>query len=275
MADKTKDLGDSERLTAHEIFESAVQHAREELRRPWTALAFSGVAGGLTMGLTGLSTGLVTSILGPGTVTEIIAAMVYPIGFLAVVIGRAQLFTENTLFPVVLVLTEKKYLLDTGKLWAVVFGGNWLGSLLFAVLAVKTSALAGSARDTLVELGVNAIAHPFSAVFWSAVVAGWLLALVAWLVTGSHWTTGQALVTWAMAFVLGLGNFAHCVANSGEILSSLLAGRITPADYSVWLAAATLGNIAGGVVMVSLLNYGQVKIGEPVTDQNPDLRRAG
>jgi len=275
MADKTKDLGDSERLTAHEIFESAVQHAREELRRPWTALAFSGVAGGLTMGLTGLSTGLVTSILNPGTLTELVAAMVYPIGFLAVVIGRAQLFTENTLYPVVLVLTEKKYLLATAKLWAVVYAGNWLGSLVFALLVVKTPALYDGARDSLVELGVHAIAHPFASVFWSGVVAGWLLALVAWLVTGSHWTTGQALVTWAMTFVLGLGKFAHCVANSGEILSSLLAGRIAFADYGFWLAAATLGNIAGGVVMVSLLNYGQVKSGGPATDQDSDLRRAG
>src|SRR5262245_37140323 len=243
MADKTKDLGDSERLTAHEIFASAVQHAREELRRPWTALAFSGVAGGLTMGLTGLSTGLVTSILSPGALTELIAAMVYPIGFLAVVIGRAQLFTENTLYPVVLVLTEKNYLAPTAKLWTVVFAGNWLGSLLFAILVVKTSALSDGARDSLAELGVRAIAHPFASVFWSGVVAGWLLALVAWLVTGSHWTTGQAVVTWAMTFVLGLGNFAHCVANSGEILSSLLAGRIAFADYGFWLAAATLGNI--------------------------------
>src|SRR3954464_9208302 len=109
MAKKAKDLGDSERLTAHEIFESAVEHAREELRRPWTALAFSGIAGGLTMGLTGLSTGLVTALLGQTAITQLISAVVYPLGFLAVIIGRAQLFTENTLYPVVLVLTEKKY----------------------------------------------------------------------------------------------------------------------------------------------------------------------
>jgi formate/nitrite transporter FocA (FNT family) len=99
MADKSKNLGDAERLTAREIFESAAQHAREELKRPWKALAFSGIAGGLTMGLTGLSTGLVIGLLGPATVSQLVAATVYPIGFLAVVIGRAQLFTENTLYP--------------------------------------------------------------------------------------------------------------------------------------------------------------------------------
>lgn len=274
MPKKTKDLGDSERLTAHEIFESAAEHAREELRRPWQALGFSGIAGGLTMGLTGLSTGLVTWLLGRSAVTPLISALVYPLGFLAVIIGRGQLFTENTLYPVVLVLTDKKYLSQTFKLWAVVYAGNWIGSIVFAALAVHTSALNPGARDTLIELGAAAAGHPFGNVFWSAVVAGWLLALVAWLVTGSHWTTGQALVTWTMTLILGLGKFAHCVANSGEILSAVLAGTVTPSDYASWLAAATLGNIAGGVVMVSLLNYGQVKVGERATDEGGELRRA-
>jgi formate/nitrite transporter FocA (FNT family) len=268
-------LGDSERLTAHEIFESAVQHAREEVTRPWTALGFSGIAGGLTMGLTGLSTGLITWILGEGMITHLVAAAVYPIGFLAVVVGRAQLFTENTMYPVVLVLAEGKYLLKTLKLWVVVYAGNWIGSLLFALLATKTAALDRGARETLIDLGSTAVRHPFGSVFWSAVVAGWLLALVAWLVTGSHWTTGQAVMTWAMTFVLGLGHFAHCVANSGEILSSLLAGNINFGDYGLWLLAATCGNIAGGVVMVSLLNYGQVKIGETDRGARSGFRRAG
>jgi formate/nitrite transporter FocA (FNT family) len=261
MSSKTRNLGDSERLTAHEIFEAAADHAKEELERPWTALMFSGVAGGLTMGLTGLSTGLVAWLLGSSRVATFVAATVYPIGFLAVVIGRAQLFTENTLYPVVLVLTAKRYLSATLKLWAVVYAGNWLGSALFALLAVKTSALQSGAREALIDLGIHAVDHPFWTVFWSAVVAGWLLALVAWLVTGSHWTTGQALMTWTMTFVLGLGKFAHCVANSGEILGAAFAGQIAMGDYVAWLVAATFGNICGGVVMVSLLNYGQVKLG--------------
>src|SRR4029079_5001284 len=132
MRGKTRNLGDYERLTAHEIFESAAEHAREELDRPWPALGFSGTAGGLTMGLTGLSTCLVSWILGHGVVTEIVAATVYPIGFLAVVIGRAQLFTENTMYPVVLVLSDGKYVGKTLKLWGVVYAGNWIGSVLFA-----------------------------------------------------------------------------------------------------------------------------------------------
>jgi formate-nitrite transporter family protein len=272
--EKSRNLGDAERLTASEIFQSAVEHAREEIGRPWMALSFSGVAGGLTMGLTGLSSGLITSLLGHGSIAQVVAAVFYPIGFLAVVIGRSQLFTENTLYPVVLVLTEKGHLIKTVRLWVLVYCGNWVGSILFAALAVKTAALQPRVREALIQLGERSVDHSFVEVLWSGVVAGWLLALVAWLVTGSHWTTGQALVTWAMTFILGLGNFAHCVASSGEILAALLAGNIASVDYFSWLLGATVGNIAGGVVMVSLLNYGQVKLGKAADDSGDRLPRA-
>jgi formate/nitrite transporter FocA (FNT family) len=249
------------RLTAQEIFEGTLDNAREELSRSSTGLFFSGVAGGLTMGLTGLSVSIVTALLGTGPTPQVLAAVVYPIGFVSVIIGRAQLFTENTLYPVVLVLTDKQHILQTLRLWSLVYAGNLVGSLGFAALAVWTTALRPAVRDALISLGVNSVSHPARTVFWSAVVAGWLLALVAWLVTASHWTTGQALVTWTLTFVLGLGHFAHCVASSGEIMSAVVSGAVGLSTYGSWLVAATLGNIVGGVVMVSLLNYGQVETG--------------
>jgi hypothetical protein len=74
-------------------------------------------------------------------------------------------------------------------------------------------------------MGAGAIDHPFATVFWSGVVAGWLLALIAWLVTASHWTTGQALITWAMTFILGLGKFAHCVRTAVKSCRALSRAR--------------------------------------------------
>ena len=81
-------------------------------------------------------------------------------------------------------------------------------------------------------------------------------------------------MTWAMTFVLGLGGFAHCVASSGEILSAVLGRDVSAGGYCSWLVAATLGNIAGGVVMVSLLNYGQVRLGTPSAGSDSEFRRA-
>src|SRR5207244_8236588 len=98
---------ETRRLTAPEIFSAAVENAREELRRPARSLAFSGLAGGLTMGLTGLSVAAVRAILGSGTRQGLVTIAAYPAGSIAVFIPRAHLFTANTPYPVVLFLDER------------------------------------------------------------------------------------------------------------------------------------------------------------------------
>ncbi len=256
---------ETRRLTAPEIFDAAKKNAREELQRSLRTLAFSGLAGGLTMGLTGLSVASLRAILGTGSWEELVSFLMYPIGFIAVIIGRAQLFTENTLYPVVLVLDEpRKFrvnLLKTLRLWGVVFGANVLGAFLFALLAIRSSALSPEIGSELIKLGVQAVGHPAAHIFWSGVIGGWLIALVAWMVTASQWTIGQVIMIWLLAFVVGIGKLAHCIATSGEILSAVVGGSLGIGVYFNWLLYATLGNIAGGVVIVSLLNYGQVAEG--------------
>jgi formate/nitrite transporter FocA (FNT family) len=252
---------DSQRRTAHEILEGVAKNARDELGRSTSALFISGLAGGVTMGLTGLGVAVARAYLGAGQVQEFIANLLYPLGFIAVVIGRAQLFTENTLYPVVLVLDEHKHVVNTLRLWGVVFAANVLGAFGFAALAVLSGALRPQYVRSLVELGVSSAQGNFAHLFWAGVIGGWLIALVAWMVTASHYTIGQIAVVYLLTFLVGLGHFAHCIASSGEILSAVLAGATTPGSYFHWLLAATLGNIVGGVVIVSLLNYGQVVAG--------------
>lgn len=239
--------------------QAAIENARDELQRSSQKLAFSGVAGGLTMGLTGLAVASVRALIGPGASQHVAPYLIYPIGFIAVIIGRAQLFTENTLYPVVLVLDERQYLWKTLRLWAVVFGSNVLGSIVFALLAVKTAALHADILTQLIMLGQETSSGAASHFFWSGVIGGWLIALVAWTVTASHWTIGQLAIVYLLTFVVGIGRFAHCIAGGGEILSAVMAGSVPVAGYLRWVVPATLGNICGGVCIVSLLNYGQVK----------------
>ena len=253
---------DSSRRSVHEIFEGVSRNAREELQRSSRALAFSGLAGGISMGLTGLAVAVAQAVLGPTQTVGFVPYLFYPIGFIAVIIGRAQLFTENTLYPVVLVLDEHKHVGNTLRLWGVVFASNVAGSLGFALLAIKTGALEPKVASILASLGLAMAAQTSAHAFWSGVIGGWLIALVAWMVTASHWTIGQILVIWFLTFVVGLGHFAHCIASSGEIWSAVLAGLVPVGEYFRWLAFATLGNIVGGVMIVSLLNWGQVKAGE-------------
>lgn len=92
-------------------------------------------------------------------------------------------------------------------------------------------------------------------------MGGWIIATVAWLVSGSHSITGSVMIIWMLAFVVGLGNFAHCIAASGEILTAVLIGQSSLTAFLHWLWLAVAGNICGGVGMVTLLEYGQVIYG--------------
>ena len=261
MAEQESEQPDSKRLTAPQIFDAALENARDELARTSRALAFSGFAGGITMGLTGLAVAAIRATLGTGPSQQFIAQLLYPIGFISVIIGRSQLFTENTLYPVILVLDERnpRHYRDLARLWAVVFVTNVLGAFAFAALAIKTPAISSDIQRQLIELGTHALQQSHAQVFWGGVMGGWLIALVAWVVTASHWTIGQLVMVWLLTFVVGIGHFAHCIATSGEILSGVLSGAAAPGAYFLWLLLATSGNILGGVVIVSLLNYGQVK----------------
>ena len=252
---------DLEMPTAHEIYVQVAKNGRHELERSSRGLALSGLAGGMMMGLTALSMSIVHAQLGDGRAASFIAYMLYPIGFIAVIIGRAQLFTENTLYPVALVLAERKHVWKTLRLWAIVLASNLTGAMLFALLAVKTAALKPEYVSAMSKIGVEAVTVSTGHAFWSAVIGGWMIALVAWLVSGSHSVTGSVMLIWLLAFVVGIGHFAHSIATSGEILAAVLNHASTYGAYLQWLWPAVLGNICGGVLLVTLLEYGQVKSG--------------
>ncbi len=145
------------------------------------------------------------------------------------------------------------------RLWGIVFAANILGAFLFALLAMWTPALSAELREALSTLGELTVANKgFGQVFFSGIIGGWITALMAWLVSAARNSIGQIVIVYLMTFVVGATGLAHCIAGSGEALSAVLDGRITIGTYGVWLAAAALGNIVGGVLIVSLLNYGQV-----------------
>jgi formate/nitrite transporter FocA (FNT family) len=256
---------DLERPTAHQIYAQVTENGRQELERPARALAISGLAGGIVMGLTALSTSISAAQLGHSGIAQFIGFLFYPIGFIAVIIGRAQLFTENTLYPVALVLAERRHVLTTLRLWVIVLVSNCTGAFIFALLAVRTGALKDEYVASMAHIGLEAANQPLHHIFWSAVIGGWIIAMVAWLVSGSHSVSGAVMLIWLLCFVVGLGHFAHSIATSGEVLASVLDHQLPAMGYFRWLWPAVAGNVCGGVLLVTLLEYGQVKeeIGTP------------
>ncbi len=246
-----------ERPSAEEIYQQVAKSAKEELKRTSLSLAISGFTGGTFMGISALGVGTVLAVLGASPGAFVISRMFYPLGFIVVILGRSQLFTENTLYPVALVLTDKRQIWNTMRLWATVLPSNIAGALTFAALVALTGAMPGPVAHAIVGLGLSAVREPASTIFWSGVVGGWIIATAAWLVSGSHSITGSVMIIWMLTFVVGLGNFAHCIATSGEVLTAVLAHQLPWAAYPHWLGPALAGNICGGVLMVTLLEYGQ------------------
>ena len=118
-----------ERPSAEQIYRQVLHSAKEELKRSATSLAISAYAGGIFMGLSAMGTAIALGLLGSSPVAAFCARLFYPLGFIVVILGRAQLFTENTLYPVALVLATKKHVASTARLWAIVLPMNVLGAL--------------------------------------------------------------------------------------------------------------------------------------------------
>jgi formate-nitrite transporter family protein len=252
--------GESSRPHALDIYERICEDTEEELSRPQGSLFFSALFAGFTIGLSALAVALATISLTPEVQsTAFIAALLYPIGYVAVIIGRSQFFTENTLYPVMLTMRKSEFLGRTSRLWAIVFSMNIAGAFVFAMLAVLTGALDETVQSELVANGVKYTDGSFVDTFWSAVIVGFLLATVAWLVEGCDTVTGRVAVIWALTFFISLASLDHCVATTVTAFCSLLDGELALGDTLGWLAPTFLGNVLGGVVIVASINYGQVR----------------
>jgi formate/nitrite transporter FocA (FNT family) len=248
--------GMADSKSAGQILEAVVKDGREELDRASLGLAFSGVGAGLNISFSAVALAVVGALTGG---VGLAAYLVYPLGFLIVILGRAQLFTENTVTPVTVALTDLRAVPNMLRLWAVVFVANILGAMLFSAVIVYGHVLEPGVLRVLFEEVSHKAQYGFGSVFLKAVFGGWLVALIAWLVAASQDTISQVFFVFSLAFLIPAAGLTHCIAGSSEFLISGFSGEEGWAEYlGGFLLPTTLGNIVGGVVLVTLLNYGQV-----------------
>nr|WP_281415082.1 formate/nitrite transporter family protein [Azospirillum picis] len=233
---------------------------QQELERPASSLLWSGLAAGLSMGFSMVGEALITTHLPDEPWRPLIASFGYCFGFLIVILGRQQLFTENTL-TVILPLLHRwstRSLLQVLRLWVLVFAANIAGTLLFAAFAAGTEAFSEPMRAAFVELGKTAARSGFMTTLLHGVLAGWLIALLVWITPA----VGQArfFVIVALTWLIALGKFAHVVAGSAEVSLAVMAGPIGWGDYAFgFLLPSLIGNVLGGVGLVALINHAQVR----------------
>lgn len=243
-------------LIIHEIIRD---QGENELARTNVALALSGLAAGLSMGFSFLTQALLQAGLPPAIWQHTLAALGYSVGFMIVVMARQQLFTESTLTAVLPVITRRdiKTALAALRLWVIVLVTNLLGTWLFAALVRVHGIFPEDVTQAMTSLAQQAIPSAFFATLLRAFFAGWLIALMVWILPSAQ--SARLLTVIIITYVVGLAHLSHIVAGSSEAAYAVLSGHATLAAYvSQFLLPTLFGNILGGVVMVSVLNHGSI-----------------
>ena len=246
------------------VYMAILTEGESELERTSMALFWSGIAAGLSMGFSLFAEGILMTYLPDAPWRPLVAKFGYSFGFLFVVLGRQQLFTENTLTPILPLLQHKtwKTFFNVARLWGVVLFANLLGTVAIAFIATGTTAFEPDVQKSFIELGRAELAHGFGTTLLRGVFAGWLLALMVWLMPFAE--TGRIWVIVFVTYLVGIGQFAHIVAGS------LTAFAYAAAEKASWWSVignfcvpTLIGNIVGGVTLVAALNHAQVVSGKP------------
>ena len=243
-------------LVIHEIIRD---EGEQELERTNTALALSGLAGGLSMGFSFLALALLRASMPATPWRDDIASFGYSVGFIIVVLGRQQLFTENTLTPVLALIHNRnsKTLVRLLRLWGIVLAANAAGAIAFAFALAHDGAFAPDAMHAFAEIGHQTIRAGFGTTFVRAVYAGWLIALMVWLLPAAEGARPLTIIL--ITYIVALCGLSHVIAGSVDCAYIVATGEATVRDFVVRFFAPTLlGNIVGGVTLVAALNYGQV-----------------
>jgi len=249
------------------IYKAILSEAREELERPSSALFWSGFAAGLAMGFSMVAEALLTTYLPDTPSRMLIAKLGYSAGFLIVVLGRQQLFTENTLTPILPLLQQRDVhtLYNVARLWVLVLIANLLGAAAFGWVAARTSAFDPSVQDTFLAMATRAMAPGFATILLRGVFAGWLIALMVWLLPFAE--SGRIWVILFVTYLVGIGEFSHVVAGGVEVFTLTAAGgQSWLVVLGQYVVPTLIGNIVGGVTLVAILNHAQIVSGNRAPD---------
>ena len=250
---------------ASEIFKASVEVGQARLKRSWLEMSMSGLIAGMNVTFGIIASSYVAGATAPlvgANVAKILGALFFPIGFMFLMIGKSELFTENFLVPVTAVIAKRGGILELLKLWSLTLIGNMAGIFIFALV------IAGSLNQIVPSFVVNHIhgvansymdRTPFVMIL-SAIFAGWLITLMTWLLIASSGTLARIFIIWVVGFMIYLNSFSHIVVASSEILIAINTG--SHISYISWLYSyvplTLVGNMIGGLFFVTILQYLQI-----------------
>ncbi|WP_028375262.1 formate/nitrite transporter family protein [Leeuwenhoekiella sp. MAR_2009_132] len=186
-----------------------------------------------------------------------IIALVYPLGFILVVLGQSILFTEQTSLLTLPVLNRQHSVVSLLRLWGLVIFGNLLGGTLIGLVLVWIGPKLGIFdAETVITIGTHVAGFGLPTILVSAILAGWMMGLLSWLVTSSKDTVSRIIIIFLITATMAFTGLHHSIIGNIEVFAAYISGsEITIGQYISVQSTALIGNAIGGAFFVALLKY--------------------
>jgi formate-nitrite transporter family protein len=245
------DVEDRSTASTPVIYEVVRRDGEEEMERPNASLWWSGVAAGLSISFSLLAQAVLDLRLPDTQWKPLVVALGYPVGFLMVVLGRQQLFTESTITLVLPVIAKPsgRNFAALARVWSIILAANLVGTLGAAIFCSFTPVLDPQVLAEMRELSRHAMEKPATVMFFEAITAGFLMAAMVWLLPNAEGARFHVIVL--MTYLIAISGAAHIVAGSLEAFILVLDGEIGVGRMLAGFAIpALIGNIIGGTALL-------------------------
>ncbi|KQN29187.1 formate/nitrite transporter family protein [Sphingomonas sp. Leaf38] len=254
------DIDDLKAADAQDLHRAVREEGQDELDRPFSSLFFSGLAAGMAIASSLIAEGALHAALPDTAWRSLVVSFGYPIGFLVVILGRMQLFTESTITAMLPLVTRPSRwaMRRTLRLWTIVLGANLLGTALAAAMIAAGLLGDSELRTAMLAVSVGITELSAGATFVNAIPAGFMIAILAWLLPNAR--EQSFLVILAVTYVVAISGFSHSIVGSAEAWLLLFAGKTGVVQtLGELILPAVLGNLLGGAGLFALLAHAQVR----------------
>lgn len=245
---------------AKEVHRAVREEGEEEVNRPAASLLWSGLAAGFAINASLLAEAALHNGIGDMPWRTLVVSLGYPLGFVIVILGRMQFFTESTITAMLPLVTRPSMwtLKRTLRLWALVIFANLAGTALTTLALTHLPMLDASLREGMISVSEVILRHDAMATFWTAIPAGFMIASIAWMLPNAR--EQSFLVIFAVTYAVGVTGLSHSVVGSAEAFTLVWAGQIDIGRaLFVQIAPAVIGNLVGGAGLFAVLAHGQVR----------------
>jgi formate/nitrite transporter FocA (FNT family) len=262
MSDVNDDeaIEDLKAADAKALHRAVREEGESELERHTPSLLWSAFAGGLAINASLVAEGAIQSMTAETPGRPLIVSLGYPLGFVLVVLGRMQFFTESTITAMLPLVTDPSRLTAwrTLRLWLLVLVANLVGTAVTTLAFAHLPLVDPPLRDGMVTVAGSILKHDAATTFWTAIPAGFMIASIAWTLPNAR--EQSFLVIFAVTYIVGAAGFSHSVVGSAEAFTLLWAGRVDAAGALLRsILPAVAGNLIGGAGLFALLAHGQVR----------------